>query len=81
MSLHVPNKSLHHNTVIHATKATVETAIQNMVDIVDKQQALQAIDNIVDQLNNFKRHYAGVRDEEQIPPSNAIRRDERKQRN
>lgn len=83
MSLHVPNKELYHNEVVSITKAEVEQSIQTMLNIVDKKRSLEVIDQLIDQLNNFRRHYAGTADPDQPQQQSNTRRgeDRRQQRN
>lgn len=79
MSLHVPNKEVFHVEVVSKTKTDVEQAIQNMVDIVDKQRSVQVIDQLIDQLTNFRRVLAGSI-EEPRSTHNVRREDQRRQR-
>lgn len=79
MSLHVPNKEVFHVEVVSKTKADVETSIQTMVNIVDKQRAVQVLDQLIDQFTNFRRVLAGSIEE---PREHRGRReDQRKVRN
>ncbi len=79
MSLHVPNKEIHHNTVVAETKAKVESVVQNLINVVDKKRALEVLDGMIDQLSNFRRHYAGTFEQEQSQQTQP-RRDQRQQR-
>ena len=79
MSLHVPNKEVFHVEVVSKTKADVEQAIQHMVNIVDKQRSVQAIDQLIDQLGNFRRVLASSI-EEPRENRNTRREDQRRQR-
>lgn len=79
MSLHVPNKEVFHVEVVSKTKADVEQAIQHMVNIVDKQRSVQVVDQLIDQLTNFRRVLAGSI-EEPRDHRNVRREDQRRQR-